>query len=58
MKLTKYEHACFTLEKDGKMLVVDPGTFTTKLDPPENVVGIVITHEHSDHFDVNALSAN
>ena len=25
MKLTKYEHACFTVEKDGKLLVVDPG---------------------------------
>ncbi|MDX6252098.1 MAG: hypothetical protein QOF10_5458, partial [Kribbellaceae bacterium] len=27
MKLTKYSHACVTLEKDGKVLLVDPGTF-------------------------------
>ena len=57
MRLTKYEHACFTLEKDGKLLVVDPGTFTTDLGSPENVIAIVVTHEHPDHFDVNALGA-
>lgn len=57
MKLTKYEHACFTIEKDGKLLVVDPGAFTTDLGSPENVVAIVVTHEHQDHFDVNALGA-
>jgi L-ascorbate metabolism protein UlaG (beta-lactamase superfamily) len=57
MKLTKYEHACFTLEKDGKLLIIDPGVFTTDLGSPENVIAIVVTHEHADHFDVNALGA-
>lgn len=57
MKLTKYEHACFTVEKDDKLLVVDPGGWTTDLGAPENVVAIVVTHEHPDHFDVNALGA-
>jgi L-ascorbate metabolism protein UlaG (beta-lactamase superfamily) len=57
MKLTKYEHACFTLEKDGKILVVDPGNFTTDLGAIDNVVAIVITHEHPDHFDPSALDA-
>jgi L-ascorbate metabolism protein UlaG (beta-lactamase superfamily) len=57
MKLTKYEHACFTLEKDGKLLVVDPGGWTTDLPALESVIAIVVTHEHADHFDVNALGA-
>jgi L-ascorbate metabolism protein UlaG (beta-lactamase superfamily) len=57
MLLTKYEHACFTLEKDGKLIIVDPGVITTDLGSPENVVAIVVTHEHPDHFDVNALGA-
>lgn len=57
MRLTKYEHACFTVEQDGKMLVVDPGAFTADLTNPENVVAIVITHEHTDHFDPTALGA-
>jgi len=57
MILTKYEHACFTVEKDGKLLVVDPGVWTTDLPALESVVAIVVTHEHPDHFDVNALGA-
>lgn len=57
MILTKYEHACFTLEKDGKLLVVDPGEWTTDLGPLDNVVAVVITHEHPDHLDPSALDA-
>lgn len=55
MIITKYEHACFTVEKDGKLLVVDPGGWTTDLPALENVVAVVVTHEHPDHFDVSAL---
>lgn len=57
MKLTKYEHACFTLEKEGKLLVVDPGNLTDDLPLVENVVAIMVTHEHSDHFDIDAIRA-
>lgn len=51
MKLTKFEHACFTVEKDGKTIVVDPGQLTTDFTVPENVAAIIITHTHGDHFD-------
>lgn len=57
MKITKYEHACFTVEHEGKLLIVDPGAYTTSLAAPENVVAIVVTHEHADHFDVASLGA-
>ena len=57
MKITKYQHACFTVEHEGKLLVVDPGVYTTDIGAPENVVAIVVTHEHADHFDVAALGA-
>lgn len=57
MLLTKYEHACFTLEKDGKLLVVDPGAFTTDLPALESVAAIVVTHDHPDHHDPSALGA-
>lgn len=56
MKLTKYRHACFTVEKDGKVLVVDPGGFSTDFIAPENVIAVVITHEHPDHFDAEHLA--
>jgi L-ascorbate metabolism protein UlaG (beta-lactamase superfamily) len=56
MELTKYEHACFTVEKDGKLLVVDPGNYSSDFLAPENVVAVVITHEHADHFDHEQLA--
>src|SRR6187549_712981 len=56
MQLTKYEHACFTLEKDEQILVVDPGEFSSDFIAPENVIGVIITHEHGDHFDPEQLS--
>lgn len=57
MKLTKYDHACFTVQKDHQMLVVDPGNFSTDYLPSNNVVGIVITHEHPDHYDPEQIAA-
>lgn len=57
MRLTKYEHACFTLEEAGQVLVVDPGGFTTDFIAPQGVVAVVITHEHGDHFDHDQLAA-
>lgn len=57
MRLTKYQHACFTLEKDGQVLVVDPGGFSTDFIAPENVAAVVVTHEHADHLDLEHLAA-
>ncbi|MDN5275094.1 MAG: putative Zn-dependent hydrolase [Candidatus Saccharibacteria bacterium] len=57
MQLTKYEHACFTVEKDEQILVVDPGEFSSDFLAPENVKGIVITHAHPDHLDREKLTA-
>lgn len=51
MKLTKYQHACLVVEKEGTTLVVDPGTYSHDFIIPSRVDGIVITHEHPDHFD-------
>lgn len=50
VRVTKQEHACLILEASGKTLVVDPGSFTTALVGLIDVVAIVITHEHADHW--------
>jgi L-ascorbate metabolism protein UlaG (beta-lactamase superfamily) len=50
MKLTKHEHAALVLDMTHDTLVVDPGAFTMPLTDLRNVVGIVITHEHPDHW--------
>jgi len=57
MKLTKYKHSCFTVEKDDQILVVDPGEFSQDFIAPEHVVAIVITHKHGDHFDRDQLAS-
>lgn len=57
MKLTKYTHACIVLEEQGQGLVIDPGVWSTDLPVLTNVAGIVITHNHMDHFDADKLSA-
>jgi L-ascorbate metabolism protein UlaG (beta-lactamase superfamily) len=56
MRLTKLEHACVRLEKDGGVLVIDPGVWTS----PEAMDGagaVLITHEHFDHLNADGLRA-
>ncbi len=50
MELTRYEHACVVLERDGRRLVIDPGGFTRPLGDLGGVVAVVVTHEHPDHW--------
>jgi L-ascorbate metabolism protein UlaG (beta-lactamase superfamily) len=55
MKVTKQEHACLIIDNAGKTLVIDPGSFTTLLVGMNDVVAIVITHEHADHWTSDQL---
>ena len=55
MKVTKQEHSCLIVESAGKKLIVDPGSFTTLLVGMSDVVAIVVTHEHQDHWTTDQL---
>ena len=58
MKLTKHEHACVVLEKDGGRVVIDPGAFSTGA--AEIIAGadaVLLTHEHMDHVNEAAINA-
>lgn len=50
MRVTKHEHACLRLETAGKTLVIDPGSFTLPLQELADLIAVVITHEHPDHW--------
>ena len=50
MRITKHEHAALRIEDHGQTLLIDPGSFTLPLDELHRLVGIVITHEHTDHW--------
>jgi L-ascorbate metabolism protein UlaG (beta-lactamase superfamily) len=57
MQLTKHTHACVTLGKEGSRLLLDPGTFTPNAAELVASAGtILITHEHFDHFDEEAIA--
>ncbi|HUS26707.1 MAG TPA: MBL fold metallo-hydrolase [Nevskiaceae bacterium] len=55
MKITKYEHACVTLEEQGKKVIIDPGDFTPTFGELANTVAVVVTHVHPDHFAPGSL---
>lgn len=50
MRITKHEHACLRLEKEGRTLIIDPGSFTLPLDDLHGLEAVVLTHEHPDHW--------
>lgn len=50
MRITKLSHATLIIEKNGESLVVDPGGFTPDLGELADLVGVVVTHEHPDHW--------
>jgi len=50
MRVTKHHHAALTIRESGKTLVIDPGSFTDPLVDLGDVVAIVLTHEHPDHW--------
>jgi L-ascorbate metabolism protein UlaG (beta-lactamase superfamily) len=56
MQLTKLGHACVRLGKNGARLVIDPGAYSG----PDRLAGaaaVLVTHEHPDHLDADALRA-
>ncbi len=57
MRFTKLGHSCVRLEKDGAVLVIDPGTFTDATAALAGASAVLVTHEHPDHLDAEAIRA-
>lgn len=55
MDIRKFRHACLELTKDNQSLVIDPGGWSTDFKPSDKIIGVVVTHEHGDHFDKTQL---
>jgi L-ascorbate metabolism protein UlaG (beta-lactamase superfamily) len=57
MRLTKLGHACVRLEQDGSVLVIDPGVWSGAADALNGASAVLVTHEHADHLDPDAVRA-
>lgn len=56
MELTKYAHACVTLQEEGTTVLIDPGSFAPNaVDLLRAADAVLITHDHFDHVDVEAI---
>ncbi|WP_103538302.1 MULTISPECIES: MBL fold metallo-hydrolase [unclassified Streptomyces] len=56
LTLTKKTHSCVRIEKEGRVLVIDPGGFSED-DAALGADAVLVTHEHPDHFNVARLRA-
>jgi L-ascorbate metabolism protein UlaG (beta-lactamase superfamily) len=56
MELTKYTHSCVRISDGDRALVIDPGTFSEVDTALAGVHAVLVTHEHPDHVDVEALN--
>jgi L-ascorbate metabolism protein UlaG (beta-lactamase superfamily) len=57
MRFTKLGHSCVRLEKDGGVLVIDPGSWSDAPAALEGATAVMVTHEHPDHLDADAVRA-
>ena len=57
MRFIKLGHSCVRLEKDGAALVIDPGTFSDAPAALDGAAAVLVTHEHPDHLDADAIRA-
>ncbi|MER6189834.1 MBL fold metallo-hydrolase [Streptomyces cyaneofuscatus] len=56
LTLTKKTHSCVRIEKEGRVLVIDPGGFSED-DAALGADVLLVTHEHPDHFNEARLRA-
>jgi len=55
VQFTKLGHSCVRLEKNGAVLVIDPGVFTDAPAALNFATAVLVTHEHPDHLDADAV---
>ncbi len=60
MKITKYPQSCVLIELKDKKILIDPGNYVyekTDFKPEnwQNIDLILLTHEHSDHYEPKSL---
>ena len=60
MRIYKYIHSCLVVEEGDEKILFDPGVFSfiegaVQPETFKDISTIILTHQHPDHVDVNAL---
>ncbi len=55
MTITKFGHSCLLVETDGVRILTDPGHYSTAQNELTELDGLLITHIHGDHCDVESI---
>ena len=56
MKLTRYGHSCVLVEDGHGRVLLDPGIFSSGFEDLQGLTGVLITHQHPDHLDVDRVT--
>jgi L-ascorbate metabolism protein UlaG (beta-lactamase superfamily) len=55
VRITKFRHACLLIEDADTRVLLDPGSFSTGFEDLSGLTGVLVTHQHNDHVDVDRL---
>jgi L-ascorbate metabolism protein UlaG (beta-lactamase superfamily) len=56
LRLTRWGHSCVRLERDGHVVVIDPGAFPDTARALGGADEVLVTHLHPDHVDPAVLA--
>ena len=57
MRITHLVHSCMLVEAAGLRVLVDPGAFSPAAGEQADIDLVLVTHQHPDHVDPEALAA-
>ena len=55
MRVTRHGHSCLLVEDGGARLLLDPGLFSSGFEDLRGLTGVLVTHQHPDHLDLDRL---
>ncbi len=55
MRIVRYGHSCVLVEDGDGRVLLDPGVFSSGFEDLRGLTGVLVTHAHADHLDLDRL---